>query len=115
MSLPTRIAAYDDCIEVFDQAKDTGARVKFSTREEGERFAFRMRQARALISEENTRIYPKGDPRWGKTDYDRLVVRGAVEDTEGFWWVYIELYGSNILEIEPLEAPTFLKDSANAP
>lgn len=113
MSLPNRIAAYEDCLAAYDQALASGARVKFATKDEGTHFAFRMRQARALLREETKRVYPRDDPRWDKTDYDKLVVRGPMEDTEGFWWIYVELYGSKILGIEPLEAPTFGESNAS--
>lgn len=115
MSLPDRIAAYDDCLAAFDRAKESGARVCFASEGEAKHFVSRLHRARSLLREENQRLFTRDDIRWGKTDYDKLIVRApapAVE--EGFWWVYIEIFGSNIITIEALDPPTYVKDSDNA-
>lgn len=103
MSLPTRIAAYEDCFKLFDEAIDNGARAQFATHGEAHIYSLRLNQARALRALENQRLYPKDDPAWGKTDYDHLIVRKPREDDEGKWWVYVEPAGSNILTIERLD------------
>jgi hypothetical protein len=102
LSLPNRIAAYDDCLRLFDEAVSTGARAAFKTFGEAN-ITLRMHQARALLREENQRLYERHDPSWGKTDYDHLVVKKPVRDDAGDWWVYIQPAGSNILTIEKLQ------------
>jgi hypothetical protein len=104
MSLPQRIAAYTDCFDIYDKAVTKGARVCFATKSEAQQFGHRMRQARSLRRDEASRMYDKTDRRWGKTDYDRLIVRHPVEDDKGEWWVYVEPYGSNILAVEELDS-----------
>lgn len=103
MSLPQRIAAYEDCFRIFDRAITRGARVAFATRGEAEYFAMRMQQARSLQRDESKQIYPSDDRRWGKSEYDKLVVRRAVEDDKGEWWIYIQRHDANILAVEDLE------------
>jgi hypothetical protein len=107
LSLPQRIAAYDDCFSVFEHAKTSGARVKFGDYAEAKLFTLRLHQARALQREEHKRIYPKDSPQWGYSEYDHLMVRHPQEDEEGKWWVYIELSGSNILSVETLGQQSF--------
>lgn len=113
MSLPNRIAAYDDCFEVYEKALASGVRVAFKTYGEAKIYVMRMHQARALLADESRRMYPKEDPRWGKTDFDRLMVRHPVEDTEGSWWVYIERHGANILAVEVLESPPPFQEASD--
>jgi hypothetical protein len=102
MSLPTRLDAYHDCIDIFDAAvaNTKGRRVAFATREKANIFQLRMCNARRLHREESTRLYERDDPQWGRSPYDRLVVRKPVEDEAGEWWVYIEPHGSDILAVE---------------
>ena len=102
MSLPTRIAAYEDCFDVFDRAVTFGARVQFKTLGEANMYGLRLNQARALRAAENKRLYPSDHVSWGKTDYDHLIVRKPREDDEGKWWVYIEPAGSDIVCVEIL-------------
>ena len=102
MSLPQRIGAYNDCFAIFEQAKTSGARVMFDDYADAKIFTLRMQQARALQREEHKRIYEPTSPQWGYSEYDHLMVRHPVEDTDGKWWVYIDLAGSNIIAVEPL-------------
>jgi hypothetical protein len=110
MSLPDRIAAYDDCFTIFDAALETGTRVCFATYGEAHIFMMRMHMARDLQRKETKRMYPPEDPRWGKTLYDRLIVRSPRKDDNGEYWVYIEAAHANILAIERLDpAPALLQ------
>lgn len=63
----------------------------------------RLNYCRALQRREAKRIYDPSDPAWGKSEYDRLkvAIRPAVEG-DGKWWVYIELWTQETLEIEEL-------------
>jgi hypothetical protein len=101
MSLPQRLDAYPDCIDVFDRALEEKTRVEFETYKEAKLFQLRMCTCRALHRDETKRMYERTDPQWGRSPYDKLVVRQPVEDDgPGHWWVYIEPHGSNILSIE---------------
>lgn len=101
MSLPQRIDAYPDCLDVFDRALNEPTRVEFGTEKEASMFQLRMCTARALHRDETKRLYPeRTDPRHGRSPYDKLVVRRPVVDETDHWWVYIEPHGQNILSIE---------------
>jgi hypothetical protein len=102
VSLPKRIAAYEDCFELLDHAVKSGARAKFRTYPEAHIYGLRLNYARSLRAVENQRLYPKEHPSWGKTDYDHLIIRKPREDEEGCWWVYAEPAGAEILSIETL-------------
>lgn len=104
MSLPLHLEAYQDCVDVFDQAlTKNGARIKFATVGEAGQFQMRMHQARSLLRDRSKRLYKSDDPAWGSSEYDRFIIRRPRDDTDGFWWVYIEPAGSNILAIESLD------------
>lgn len=105
MSLSNRIAAYDDCIDIFETALASGARVCFETEGAARHFMMRLHQARALQRQESSRIYEPTDLRWGKSSFDKLAVRHPVQDDEGFWWVYIEYANAKIVAVERLDAP----------
>lgn len=110
MPVSDQIAAYDDCFVVFDKAlaDPEGLRVRFRTKGEAGRFQIRLCKARKLERDQSKRIYERSDVRWGKSRFDKLAVRSPVEDSDGFWWVYIDRHGSEILGMEPLsemEAP----------
>lgn len=104
MSLPARIEAYDDCFDTFDAALADahGYRVCFADHGAANIFMLRMHMARSLQRDLHKRIYPKDDPKWGSSEYDKLVVRTPRQDAAGEWWVYIERASSSILAGEPL-------------
>lgn len=105
MSLPNRIAAYDDCLNIFEAAlRDGGVRVAFKDYGEARHFGLRMNNARALQREEASRIYHESDKRHGQSIYDKLTVRQPVADETGEWWIYVEPYHSKILAIERLKS-----------
>jgi hypothetical protein len=103
MSLPNQIAAYEDCFELFDKANDdkVGARAKLPDMAGAKMMQMRMHNARALTRMESRRLYPKGDLRWDKSQYDALKV-SVKQDTEGGWWVYVTRHGQEIETIETL-------------
>lgn len=103
MALSNQIAAYDDCFEVYERAwsDEVGVRVEFPSKTQASLFQMRMCHARMLQREENKRIFDKGHLSWGKSLYDKLVVR-LREDTEGHWWVYVERHGQDLGTIESL-------------
>lgn len=103
MALSNQIAAYDDCFDVFERAlaDSIGARVEFETKTQASLFQMRMCHARMLQREENKRLYDRGHLSWGKSIYDKLVVR-LKQGQEDNWWVYVERQGQDIKTIESL-------------
>ncbi len=104
MSLPAHIDAYDDCLEYFEAAltDPAGIRIEFSDYGQANIFTLRMHQARALQRQMHKRIYTEEDPKYGRSDFDRLMVRQPREDDAGHWWVYIERSNSKVVSVEPL-------------
>ena len=104
MSLPAHIDAYEDCLDYFEQAlaKPTGIRVEFEDYGQANIFTLRMHQARALQRAMHKRIYTSDDPKHGRSEFDRLMVRQPREDDAGHWWVYIERSNSRVLSVEVL-------------
>jgi hypothetical protein len=105
VSLPNHLDAYDDCLDYFEQAltDPIGLRLKFEDYGQANLFTMRMHQARALQRTDHQRIYSPEDPRWGRSDFDRLMVRKPqYEEIENAWWVYIERGNSRVIAVEPL-------------
>lgn len=109
MSLSTQLPAYTDCEELFDRAiaDEKGIRVCYQTENQAKLAQMRLHQFRKLLREQSKRLFDKGDPRWGMSEYDKLVVRSPQVDTDGEWWIYIEHIGlaaaavENLSELEP--------------
>lgn len=110
MALSESMAAYEDCFELFDMARSNsrGIRVEITegdTPTERQRRAgmmrMRMNQARVLQRREAMRQYERTDPRYGKSENDKFRVT-CREDTEGNWWIYIEVWNMAVGVIEPL-------------
>lgn len=97
--------SYDDCFTLFDKAlADTkGARYQVSGGDYGKNQYFRMRmhQARALDRADNKLLFNLGDPLFGRSVYDTLVIQ-LREDTEHKWWVYVTHTEIDAAEIESL-------------
>jgi hypothetical protein len=104
VALTDQIAAYTDCLDIFDRAIEdrVGTRIQFKTFAEAHMFRMRLNHARVLVRRESQRVYERNDPRWGKSEYDILICR-IKEDEEGFHWVYLERHGTEILVVESLD------------
>ena len=104
MSLPNSIDSYDDCLDYFEQAlgDPAGLRLEFAEYGQANHFTLRMHQARALQRALHRRLYTEDDPRYGRSEFDRLMVRQPREDDLGHWWVYIERSNSRVLSVESL-------------
>ena len=110
MALTDAIAAYEDCERLFDQAinKPKGIRVCLGAGDEAKKAAhylrMRMNHFRQLQRKEAMKVYDRTDPRYGKSEYDKLYVRLA-EDEAGEFWLYIDPAGqeAQILAIEDIE------------
>lgn len=101
MSLTDQPAAYLDCYRLYEAAVNSGktARAHFTTRDQASYFQLRMHKARAIQRAESRRIFPKDSPLYDKSEFDayQCVVR---EDTDGEWWVMVQLHGIQNLHIE---------------
>lgn len=104
MALPTVAAAYEDCYDHYERARESerGIRIFFQKEKDARHFQFRMHQARSIERRESRQVYDKIDPRWNKSINDRyrVAVRQAAEG-DG-WWVYIEVWNQEIGTIEEL-------------
>jgi hypothetical protein len=105
MTLPTVIGAYNDCLDYFDQAllATKGIRIQFADYTVAKYFVLRMSQARVLQRDESRRVYPRDDPKWGRSEYDGLQVRNPIEDEDGLWWVNVERHNARVLTVEEIE------------
>lgn len=107
MALSESIAAYEDCYDTYERAMKApkGIRVLFDNKKAASYFRIRMNQARVLQRRESMRMYPREDPRYGKSEYDKFRIK-LVEAAEGTgeWWVYVDPFGQKeeIMDIEEL-------------
>jgi hypothetical protein len=74
----------------MDQALDDeiGARVKIASHDDAMFFRMRMHQARQIDRKDNKELYQPGDPLYGRSPYDQLVVR--IKEHDDGIWVYAE-------------------------
>ena len=110
MTISKSRVAYRDVYDNFDKAlgDSRGIRLPFNSYNEAKSYQFRMNTARALDRRENEKIYPKGDPMHGQSQYDTLQVRivGPIEDSESptgqTAFVYVEPRDKGVPEAEML-------------
>lgn len=97
--------SYGDCFALFERAlaDPKGARYQCPPGDFGQNQYFRMRmhQARSLDRIDNKTMYEIGDPLYGRSVYDVLIVQ-LKEDTEGKWWTYVSHTGIDEGAIESL-------------
>lgn len=105
MALSNSISAYEDCYAHFDRANASanGIRILLTTEKEANYLRFRLNQARALERRDTMRLYPRDDPRFGKSENDkfRISVIPAAEGETGYW-VYLQPWDQKVEEIEEL-------------
>ena len=91
MSISNSRLSYSDCYELLDGAiaDSKGARVWVGTHADATFFRMRVHQARTINRKDNQEIYEPGDPLYGSSVYDKVVIR-LKEDEVGEWWVYAE-------------------------
>ena len=91
MTLSNSKAAYSDCYELFDRALATtkGIRTSAATKGKARHIYTRLQSARTILRRESMDIYQQGDPTYGTSPYDSLIVRAPILQ-DGEWWVYIE-------------------------
>jgi len=66
---------------------DRGVRLLMVSREAAIFFRMRCHQARKIDRDKNTETFTLGDPLYGVSVYDQLVIRDPFEDGDGFWLV----------------------------
>lgn len=102
MSVSKSRLAYDDCFIVMDKALElNGVRVEFAERGKATYFRMRLNSARDIDRQENRVTYDTAHLMHGRSVYDTLIFR-VKEDTEGSFWVYLEMNDTRNLVIEPL-------------
>lgn len=92
MGLSQQIGAYTDCYEYLDQAleAENGIRVRVNgDYGQAVQMSMRFQQARVLHRNQNKKLYEAGHPMHGNSIYDALIIKRAVEDEVGRWWIYI--------------------------
>ena len=101
MSFNRSRLAYDDVKEILDQALETpkGIRVSFPT--EGAAIDFRRRanSFRKQDRERSTQLYSRGDPLYGVSLYDKLVLRLNKNDSI----LFIEFRTTDKMKVEVIE------------
>lgn len=109
MSLPQSLLAYEVELDTLDRAasEPKGIRVRHPTHESAYHFRYRLYHAKKLQRAKNREIYEKGDPLYGATSFDNLVVRirPDLDENEvptGVYWVYITKNTLNPGRIESL-------------
>ena len=74
MALSESMAAYTDCYEIYDAARDNpqGVRVLIGEYSQAGIMRMRMNQARVLERKEAKRLYDRTDPKYGKSENDKF-------------------------------------------
>lgn len=107
MALSESIAAYTDCLDLYDRAQADGKGVRVLVENQNAAYILRLRlnHARVLERRESMRLYERTDPKYGKSANDRfrVTMREAAEGETGFW-VYIEEWAQDHLAIEGLSS-----------
>jgi hypothetical protein len=101
MGLSTRVS-YLDCYEVLDRAlaEEIGLKLKFTREGDASHFRLRLNSARALNRRENAEIYQQGDPLYGSSIYDKLVIKYRLRD--GVHWLLIQHRTADLPETEAM-------------
>lgn len=82
--------AFEDCYEILNIASedDNGARVQVSSHADAMMLRTRLHTARRIDRTENMKTYDPTHPMYGKSMYDKLVVR--LKNFNGNFYVYVE-------------------------
>lgn len=110
--------SYSDCEVLFEKAlADTkGARYQVAFGDYGQTryFVMRMHQFRAIDRQDNRSMFEKGDPLYGRSIYDPLVVQ-IKKDVDGLYWCYVVHTEINEGEIEPLSETEIIYEPVPEP
>ena len=113
MATSTSRLAYNDCFDVLDEAlaNKKGIRVEVPDWNTGNYYRLRLHSARAIDRKDNKETYPDDHKLYGRSIYDQLVVRLREEGKK--WWMYIERFSTENLNIEPLGEENVIEQSPN--
>jgi type I site-specific restriction endonuclease len=110
MALSESMAAYSDCYEHYDRAREAtdrskpGIRILVDDENQARYLQMRMNKARKLEREQSKRTFDRIDHRWNKSENDKFRVRiMPTAESDGKWWVYVEEWVQRIIEVEELE------------
>ena len=103
MTLPNTRLAYTTEYEHLERAKDSprGIRLLMESRDAAHTYRSRLHYARRIDRDKNKEIFKEGDPLFGSSVYDNIVVR-IKDDTESRWWVYLEKSDTTVEAVEDL-------------
>lgn len=106
--------SYVDCFEILDKATVNKLGIKFLVPDHGAGNYLRVRlhTARKIDRQDNREAYEEGHKLFGRSIYDPLVIRLKQEDNK--WWMYIEKYSAEALNIEPLGEENVLDQSTGS-
>jgi len=104
MGFNKSLLAFDDVREIYQQAIDSesGIRVKFTSNGRALAARHRFNSYRKADRAENCKIYSEDHPMFGRSVYDRLILRIPKQGMEDDMYLYIEKRSANQFEIEPL-------------
>ena len=91
MTLPDSHMSFQAEFEILDRGLDSdkGVRLSMIDRSQAYTYRHRLNHARNLDRRKNMETYEKGSPLYGRSEYDKLVMR-IRQDTEDGWWLYVE-------------------------
>lgn len=102
--------SYSDCFTLFERALEDTKGARFqpkASKSDGNygdcyHFRLRMHQARAIDRKDNKEIYEPGEPLYGRSILDPLVIQIKGPDSEGLHWIYVTHTEINVEDIESL-------------
>lgn len=98
--------SYSDCFTLFEKALEDTKGARFQVAGGGNygdshHFRLRMHQARSIDRKDNRELFQLGDPLFGRSVFDPLVIQ-IKQDTEGLWWIYVKHTEIDADQIEAL-------------
>lgn len=110
---PSRLS-YSDAFDILDEALNNskGIRVEVPDDGAGMHLRVRLHSARMIDRKDNLSEYPEGHKLHGRSIYDQLVCRVRKQNER--WWLYIERFSTNNLNIQPLGEPDGLDQSTES-
>ena len=113
MTLPTSLAAYPDCANLWDAAvaDKAGARARVRSHDAAINLRSRMHYYRSLLRKQNATIYPPEHHLYGTSAYDHLFIQMFPdEDDHSIFWLYVTPRDATELLIEGLsDTPALLE------
>jgi hypothetical protein len=106
--------SYSDCETLFEKALADPKGARYQVIADGipgdygktRYFVMRMHQFRSLDRKDNRTMFEPGDPMYGRSVYDPMIVQMKI-DSEGKYWVYVvhtEIDPNEIESLSELEA-----------